>query len=259
MRLTATLVLATMFAVPAAARAQVNTSKGASLEARRANQFYKNGWEAMRKENWDEAVKQFQAAIDSDERFALAYYSLGRAEMGRRNFQKAIAAYVACKQLYVRIGGERFTNQLDYRKRMEDQILQYQTTIQQEQQLSSGKGSSQSQSLYLRDLQTKLMTLQQDKDRNDIMTIDATVPYFVPMALGAAYFRAGQFGEAEREYNEAIQANPSSGETHNNLAVLYLMTGKLDLAEKEVAKAEDTGFKVHPGLKDDIRKKKGTS
>ena len=258
MRFTATIVLATMFAVPAGAHAQVNTSKGASLEARRANQYYKEGWQAMHKESWDEAAKQFQAAIDTDDKFALAYYSLGRAEMGRRNFAKAIAAYVTCKQLYVRIGGERFSNQLDYRKRLEDRILEYETTIQQSQQVSSGKGSSQSQSLYMRELQTQLMTLQQAKDRNDIVNIDATVPYFVPMALGAAYFRAGQFAEAEREYNEAIQANPSSGETHNNLAVLYLMTGRLDLAEKEVAKAEDTGFKVPPGLKDDIRKKKGT-
>lgn len=258
MRFTVTIVLATMLAVPVAARAQVNNFKGASPEAKRANQHYKSGWEAMHKESWDEAAKQFQAAIDTDDKFALAYYSLGRAEMGRRNFQKAIAAYVACKQLYVRIGGEHFTNQLEYRKRLEDRILEYQTTIQQSQQVSSGKGSSQSQAVYMRELQTQLMTLQQAKDRNDTMTIDATVPYFVPMALGAAYFRAGQFGEAEREYTEAIQANPSSGETHNNLAVLYLMTGKLDLAEKEVAKAEDTGFKVPPGLKDDIRKKKGT-
>jgi Flp pilus assembly protein TadD len=83
-------------------------------------------------------------------------------------------------------------------------------------------------------------------------------PYFVPMALGAAYFRAGQFADAEREYNAAIQTNPGSGETHNNLAVLYLMTDRIAQAEKEVAKAEETGFKVNPGLKDDIRRKKGT-
>jgi tetratricopeptide (TPR) repeat protein len=256
MRLTATIVLATMFAVPAGARAQTNTFKGASPEARRANQYYKNGWEAMHKESWDEAAKQFQSAIDTDDKFALAYYSLGRAEMGRRNFQKAIAAYVACKQLYVRIGGEHFTSQLDYRKRLEDQILQYQTTIQQEQQGAVGGVSAQSRQLYLRDLQTKLMTLQQAKERNDIVSMDATVPYFVPLALGAAYFRNGQFAEAEREYNEAIQANADSGETHNNLAVLYLMTGRVDQAEAAVARAEKTGFKVNPGLKQDIRKRR---
>ena len=241
---------------PAPAPAQVNVLKGASPEAKQANQHYKAGWEAMHTESWDEAAKEFQAAIDSDEKFTLAYYSLGRAEMGRRNFQKAITAYTACKQMYVRLGGERFNNQLDYRKRLEDQLLQYQTALQEAQQASTGKASASSQQVYINELRTKMMTLQQAKDRNETMSMDASVPYFVPMALGAAYFRAGQFADAEREYLEAIKANPASGETHNNLAVLYLMTNRIELAEQEVAKAEETGFKVNPGLKDDIRKRR---
>jgi tetratricopeptide (TPR) repeat protein len=256
MRTLVPIALATMFAVTAAAHAQVPTFKGASAEAKRANQHYRSGWEAMRKESWDEAARAFQAAIDSDDKFALAYYSLGRAEMGRRSFEKAIAAYSACKDLYVRVGGERYSNQLDYRKRLEDRILEYQTTIQQAQQASSGKANSQSQQLYVRELQTQLNTLQQAKDRNDIITIDASVPYFVPMALGAAYFRKGQFADAEREYTTAIQSNPASGETHNNLAVLYLTTGRYDQAEAEVRAAEKVGFKVPEALKGDILAKK---
>jgi tetratricopeptide (TPR) repeat protein len=258
MHSTATIVLVATFAVTPASHGQVLTFKGASAEAKRASQHYKSGWEAMRKEAWDEAAKEFQTAIDTDDEFALAYYSLGRAEMGRRNFQRAIAAYSACRDLYVRIGGERFSNQFDYKRRLEDRILEYQTMIQQMQQGPTGKGSQQSQQLQVRELQTQLRNLEQARDRNDNVTIDATVPYFVPMALGAAYFRAGQFADAEREYNAAIQTNPGSGETHNNLAVLYLMTDRIAQAEKEVAKAEETGFKVNPGLKDDIRKKKGT-
>lgn len=257
MRTTATIALAAMFAVTAAVHGQVNTFKGASPEAKQANQHYRSGWDAMHKEAWEEAAKEFQSAIDSDDKFALAYYSLGRAEVGLHNFEKAIAAYTACKQLYVRIGGDRFSNQLEYRKNLEDRILEYQTALREAQSASAGKAGSQSQQLYTRELQTQLMTLQQAKDRNDNMTIDAKVPYFVPMSLGAAYFRAGQFAQAEREYNEAIEANPGSGETHNNLAVLYLTTNRLDQAEKEIAKAEETGFKVNPGLKDDVRRKKG--
>ena len=256
MRTTASLVLVTLFIAPAA-YAQITTPKGASPAAKIANQHYQDGWEAMHKENWDRAAKEFQAALDADDTFALAYYSLGRAEMGRHAFQKAIAAYTACRDLYVRMGGEHFSDQLDYRRRLEDRILEYQTTLQQAQQVSTGKAASQSQSLYIRELQTQLMLLQQAKERNDIVDMQAPVPYFVPMALGAAYFRAGQFADAEREYNDAIAANPASGETHNNLAVLYLTTGRTDLADKEVAKAEQTGFKVNPGLKEEIRKKSG--
>jgi tetratricopeptide (TPR) repeat protein len=255
MRPTALLVLL-MLGFATTGAGQVPTAKGASLEAKRANEHYRHGWESMRKEAWDEAVKSFESAIEIDPHFALAYYSLGRAHMARRDFPKAITAYTACRDLYLRAGGERFANQFDAKRRIEDRILEYQTTISQMQQ-DLGKGLSQSQSLYLRELQQTLRTLQDARDRSDTAPIDTSVPYFVPMALGSAYFRSGQFADAEREYKAAIDSNPASGETHSNLAVLYLMTDRVQQAEAEVTLAEKSGYKVNPGLKDDIKKKRG--
>jgi Flp pilus assembly protein TadD len=72
------------------------------------------------------------------------------------------------------------------------------------------------------------------------------------MALGAAYFRNNQYAEAEREYKTALEANSGSGETHNNLAVLYLVTDRAELAQNEIKLAEQTGYKVNPGLKEDV-------
>jgi Flp pilus assembly protein TadD len=43
---------------------------------------------------------------------------------------------------------------------------------------------------------------------------------------------------AEKEWRTAAVANPKLGEAHNNLAALYLITQKLDDAEKEVDLAE---------------------
>ena len=151
-------------------------------------------------------------------------------------------------------GGARFSNQLDNKRRLEDRILEYQTAIQQAQQGPTGKG--QSQQMYTRQLQTTLMNLQQARDRTDSVQIDIGIRYFVPLALGAAYFRSGQFPDAEREYKTAIEANPGSGETHSNLAVLYLTTDRLDQAAREIRLAEDTGFKVNSNLKEDILKRR---
>jgi Tfp pilus assembly protein PilF len=105
-------------------------------------------------------------------------------------------------------------------------------------------------------LQQRITQLEQARDRNGSFTLDVSVPYFVPMALGAAYYRSGQFADAEREYKQALAANAASGETHNNLAVLYLTTGRYDEAESEVRAAEKVGFRVNENLKGDIRKKK---
>lgn len=252
---TTVLALAATLVVPCALSAQV---RNASDAAQAANKHYAQGWSAVRAESWDDAAREFQEAIDNDPKFALAYYSLGRAEMGRRDFAKAIAAYRKCRDLYTR-GGEQFSNQMVARQRLTDRIFEYQAALNQAtNQTSTAKTATQSQSLYVRELQAQIQRLEQARDRNttnvSLETMD--VPYFVPMALGAAYFRSGQFAEAEREYKEALDANAASGETHNNLAVLYLMTGRFEEAESEVRAAEKSGFQVNENLKGDIRKKR---
>ena len=80
------------------------------------------------------------------------------------------------------------------------------------------------------------------------------------MALGSAYFRLNKLEDAEREYKAAIEVSPSLGESHSNLAVVYLVTGRISEAEAAVKAAEKAGFKVNPRLKDDIAaaKKKGS-
>jgi Flp pilus assembly protein TadD len=86
--------------------------------------------------------------------------------------------------------------------------------------------------------------------------MEMSVPSFVSMALGSAFFRLGRLADAEREYKATIEADPKTGEAHSNLAVVYLQTGRFDDAEKAVKAAEKTGFKVNPMLKDDIKAKK---
>ncbi len=75
--------------------------------------------------------------------------------------------------------------------------------------------------------------------------------------LGSAYFRLQQWPDAEREFKAAIAADPKSGEAFNNLAVVYLQTGRFKEADEAVKSAEKAGYKVHPQLKQDIKAKLG--
>jgi Flp pilus assembly protein TadD len=85
--------------------------------------------------------------------------------------------------------------------------------------------------------------------------MEMSVPSFVSMALGSAFFRLGRLADAEREYKATVAADPKTGEAYSNLAVVYLETGRFDEAEKAVKAAEKSGFKVNPMLKDDIKAK----
>ena len=57
------------------------------------------------------------------------------------------------------------------------------------------------------------------------------VPAGLSMAIGSAYFRLDEPPDAEREYKAAIDVNPTFGEAHSNLAVVYFVTGRCAQAE----------------------------
>ena len=103
------LALASFMSLAPALAAQVSQvprSNALSPEMERLKRHYDAGWSAMRSEDWAGAVKEFQQVIDIDPSFANAYYSLGRAHMGLRNFPKAIDAYTKCRRLYVTNSGQ---------------------------------------------------------------------------------------------------------------------------------------------------------
>ena len=206
----------------------------------------------MRVEAWPEAAKSFQQAIDIDPEFEDAHYSLGRAYMNMKRFTEAVAAYTRCRDLYRASAGRHFANQQEAQRYRQDRILELD---QLARELQTGPQTMQTQD-RVRQISQQRRRLQDQIQRGANITIENSVPAFVSLALGSAYFRSGNLVEAEREYKLAIAADPNSGEAHSNLAVVYLETGRYADAERSVAAAERAGYKVHPQLKQDIKDKK---
>ena len=209
---------------------------------------YKTGLDHMRSEAWDQAAAAFQKAIETDPAFEMAFYALGKTNMARKRFVEAAAALSKCRDLFLAQTGRQFANQQDAQRYRRDRILEIDEIIRQN---SSGAQTTQTQEA-IRQLNERRRQLQDDIQRGTNVTIDATVPAYVSLALGSAYFRLARFGDAEREYKSAIASDPKTGEAYSNLAVVYLETGRIDEAEKAVKAAEKTGFRVNPMLKDDI-------
>jgi tetratricopeptide (TPR) repeat protein len=226
-----------------------------SPERERARPHYRTGWEHMRVEAWPDAAAAFERAIDIDPQFEDAYYGLGRAYMGMKQFAQAIAAYSKCRDLYRGQAGRQFTSQQEAQRYRQDRITELDEIIRQYQ---SGPQTLQTQD-RLRQLQEQRHQIQLRLMRGVNMSVSSGVPAFVSLALGSAYFRSGAMADAEREYKAALEEDPKSGETHNNLAVVYLMTDRIQDADKEVRAAEKAGFRVNPNLKADIEKRKKVS
>lgn len=215
-------------------------------KARAAERHYRAGVESMKSEAWDQAADEFRAAIAADPDMVLAHYNLGQCRMAQRRYVEAAAAYRNTKDAFVRIGHLS------------------------EQDREAGERDRQDEIRGLRDNLTLLNTVKDGSADRRAVEIESRIrllesmrfkgnqrpemPAEFPLALGSAYFRQQKLVEAEAEYMEATRLNPKLGAAHNNLAVIYLMTGRPVDAESAIKRAEKSGFPVNAHLKDDIKK-----
>jgi tetratricopeptide (TPR) repeat protein len=210
------------------------------------------GWEALRSEQYPLAIKSFQTAIAIRPDYEYAHYGLGRALLAARRYNDAATVLERCADLYRAQGGRQFTNIQEAQRFRQDRILEIDEQIRL---LQTARPTAQSQDL-VRQYELARRNLQETIRRDTGLTIDATVPPWVSLSLGSAYFRSGKLADAEREFKAAVDADRRSGEALSNLAVVYLETERFDLALNSIEAAKKTGFKVNPELEKAIRSKK---
>ena len=224
----------------------------------RASEPYETGLEQMRHEAFDEAAQSFEAAVAIDGTFDMAYYMLGRAHLARKQFAGAVYALEKCRDLHRAEAAQSFENRQEGNRLRRERIAELDRLIE-DTQAAAGRPENARVRFQLleqvRQLQERKRQIQ-DLDRNQVLEPSKAVPGFVSLSLGSAQYRNGNAAEAEESWLAAVAADPRIGEAHNNLAVIYMESGRLDEAEKAVKAAEKAGLKVSPALKEAIRKRK---
>lgn len=224
----------------------------------RATEPYEEGLEQMRNEAFDAAAKSFEAAVGIDGTFDMAYYMLGRAHLARKQYAAAVYALEKCRQLHQAEASRSFENRQEGNRLRRERIAELDRLIQ-DTEAAAARPQNATQRFKLqeqvRQLQERKRQIQ-DLDRQQVLEPSKAVPGFVSLSLGSAYYRNGNVTEAEHAWLAAVAADPKIGEAHNNLAVIYMETGRLDEAEKAVKAAEKAGLKVSPALIAEIKKRK---
>jgi tetratricopeptide (TPR) repeat protein len=220
-----------------------------------ALRHYRAGQELLLAEHWQRAADEFMDAIDLDPLLTLAHYGLGQAYMGLKEFRTAIRAYSGCREAFRTLHSLAASNKIAVERRRDDEIRELKDNLAA---MDSGRVKGINPVTRSR-MQDRVRDLEKTRNAGLTATEEFRAPSEVSLALGSAYFRAGDLPNAETSYLAAISVNPRMGEAHNNLAVIYMIGGRLDEAEQEVQLAEKSGFKVNPMFKDDLKKRRGES
>lgn len=226
----------------------------------RARLHYRSGWDAFRIERWDDAIKEFNTVIGIDPKYKLAYYGLGRSYMGLKRFADAATAYERCRDLYESEASDKFRSAQEADRIRQSDLDQINLAIGALTSRAGNTTSVSTTSGQIRQLRDQAQRIQNKRDViNNNLSLTSEVPAFVWLALGSSYFRATRFSDAEKAFKATIDIDPKSGEAWNNLAALYLFTGRFDEADHAVMNAEKLGYSVNPDMKADIKKRKSGS
>ena len=240
------LLVVLLLLVSAPASAQVVSE----LDRREARRHYRDGQEFLSSEQFEKAADAFRRAIEKDPLLALAHYGLGQSYMALRRYASAIVALESCRDAYQKLAALALTENIIADRQRDDEIRELRESIRLFQS-STVKTANPDRTQYLVRFETRLRELEREKQTN---IQPERPPAFVYLSLGSAYFRNGEIDAAESAWKTAVDIDPRFGEAHNNLGALYAMARRKLDAAREVEAAERAGFRVHPQLKEDIRR-----
>lgn len=223
---------------------------------------YRVGRDLVLAARWLEAEDPLTAAARLDPLLPEPHYALGQALMGLKRYPEAVEAFGRARDAFgCATASEPALRQA--RRRADDEIRELREAIRKlegdrlAQSRFPGREANRESPLSLAEsrlviqqLEARLAELERWRKRG------GGIPPEVLLALGSAHFNAGSLADAEREYRAALALDPGSGDAHNNLAVVLMLTARLDEAEREVRRAEQAGVPVNPRLEQEIARRR---
>jgi len=251
-RLVGSLLVLLLVAVPVKAQIQIDRYDYATdVPKALAAQRMLSGIDALRAANNAEAVANFTEAVRLDPSLVVARYGLGQAFMTTHRYADAVGAFEECRQAYLltvaKMNADRLN--LEVRRQFDLDILRRKLGVWSSDQLLG----TRTQATWGR----WMSHVENANAAYGWLPWPLETPAFLSVALGSAYFKADRLTEAEREYRAAIQSDPHSGDAHNNLAVVDMLTGRYADARREVKAAEEAGVKIDPRFKRELAEKSG--
>jgi Tfp pilus assembly protein PilF len=215
------------------------------LARRSAYHHYVRGQEYLQSELYDKAVAEFQLAIKYDRLFTDAHYGLGQGYMGLRRYASAIQAFNRTLEAARTIFGMREHDRARTDLLITDQLRALREALAQSARLPVGQRAA------VLNIESRIRELERSRSG---LVERFEPPARVLLALGSAHYRNGNAVAARENWEEAVKANTKLGEAWNNLAVVYMESGRRQEALDAVRNAEKNGFRVNPRLKEDIKR-----
>jgi tetratricopeptide (TPR) repeat protein len=229
-----------------------------------AQRLYGAGAASSLREQWGEALATFEEASRLDPGSIVAHFARGQALTALRRYPEAAQAYLDCEAAFRCAQAPSEVQKAESRQRLKRQIAMLRDEIRtlESTRLVEGRAMSGGAPGTWAPLPSERLARVHEMETN-LHELErwlkagiAEPPATLSIALGNAWFHSGALPEAEDAFRSALRADPRSGDAHNNLAVVLMLTGRPEEAAREVELAEKAGVPRNPRLQEEIRKRR---
>ncbi len=219
-----------------------------AADAQEALKRLEAGQAALERRDWPAAQAEFTSALLLEPLLPAAYYGLGQAQTGQGHHAAASESFLNCKRALEELNtlAQGAANRAELKRVERIQELNDYIVFLRAREKTFGSQGDGSEFAAITSAEQGITRLQSARGRRPK---PREIPVELSFALGTAHLRAGRLAEAEAALLEAVAKRPQFGPAHNNLAVVYVRTGRVKEARSAVEKAELCGFKVQERLK----------
>lgn len=194
----------------------------------------------------DQAREKFEKALALVPTFPTAHIGLGDLAMSEGRFEVALEEYTKARDGYADLGSLFYKLQAKRYADAQKEITSYRDTLSQPNGI--GFTNLQRSSIENRISQLESITAPEKGQMDE-------PPGEIYFKIGNALFRLGRLDEARQAWETCAEKSEKFALVHNNLALLHMQAGEYEAAKRELARAEELGFKVNPQFKADLEKR----
>ena len=183
------------------------------------------------------SIKTFPLHAHAHYYLSLIFYKKGEYVPALKHIEEAESSILSLNKLKNRLEEERKRKLKEYQKDLRDGKYVSYFGENNPCMVKYGENVSDMEAM-------KVEELLMGSEKTDI---DIPAAYFY--SHGNILFKLKRYQDAIKKYAEVIRRDPKHGSAYNNLANLFYMAGKKDIASICLNYAEASGFKVDPRFK----------